>query len=162
MATVGAYSFLDVNAAIVGPGGSFSIGSGAGAAEEGISVAMTEDKNTMVTGADGTPMHSLHASKSGTVTVRLLKTSPTNAKLSMMYSMQTASAAAHGLNTITIANPISGDSITCVMCAFKKFPDNAYAKEAGHYEWVFDAGIIDTSLGGGLLANLASLIGGAL
>jgi len=162
MPTVGAYSFLDVQAAITGPGGSFNLGSGSGAAEEGIKVSMAEDKNTLTVGADGTPMHSLHGGKHGTVTVQLLKTSPTNAKLSTMYNMQTTSAAAHGMNVITISNPISGDSITCVMCAFKKHPDTAYAKEGGNVEWVFDAGIIDTSLGGGLLANLASLIGGAL
>ncbi len=35
-------------------------------------------KNTMTIGADGEVMHSLHADKSGTVTVNLLKTSPTN------------------------------------------------------------------------------------
>ena len=32
------YSFLDVKASLVGPGGSISLGSGSGNAEEGISV----------------------------------------------------------------------------------------------------------------------------
>jgi hypothetical protein len=36
---------------------------------------MTEAKNTMTVGADGEVMHSLHAGKSGTITVTLLKTS---------------------------------------------------------------------------------------
>ncbi|MDI8107039.1 PfkB family carbohydrate kinase, partial [Salmonella enterica subsp. enterica serovar Anatum] len=39
-------------------------------------------------GADGEVMHSLHADKSGTVTVNLLKTSPTNKKLSLAYNAQ--------------------------------------------------------------------------
>jgi hypothetical protein len=43
---------------------------------------MTEAKNTMTVGADGEVMHSLHAGKSGTITVTLLKTSPVNKKLS--------------------------------------------------------------------------------
>lgn len=150
---MGTYSFLDVQASILGPGGSFSLGNGAGVAEEGITTAMGEDKNTMVTGADGTPMHSLHASKSGTVTVRLLKTSPTNAKLNSMYNLQTTTAAAHGLNVIVITNPVNGDVITCTMCAFKKHPDQVQAKDANTNEWVFDAGYIDTSLGGSLLAG---------
>ena len=149
---MGAYSFLDVQANIVGPGGAFAMGSGAGVADEGITTAMAGDKNTMVTGADGTPMHSLHADKSGTVTVRLLKTSPTNAKLNSMYNLQTTSAAAHGINTIVITNPVNGDTITCAMCAFKKHPDQVQAKDANVNEWVFDAGYIDTSLGGSLLA----------
>lgn len=157
---MGSYSFFDVQASIVGPGGSFNLGSGAGVADEGISITMSEDKNTMTTGADGGVMHSLHAGKSGQVTVRLLKTSPTNAKLSTMYALQTTSAATHGINTITISNPVTGDSITCTLCAFKKFPDNTYAKEGNTNEWVFDAGIIDTSLGGGLLANLLSFAAG--
>lgn len=152
---MGAYSFLDVQATIVGPGGSFGLGSGAGAAEEGITTAMAEDKNTVTTGADGTIMHSLHGGKTGTVTVRLLKTSPTNAKLNQMYNLQTISAAAHGLNTIVIQNPVNGDVITCTQCAFKKHPDQVQAKVGNTNEWVFD-GIIDTSLGGSLLAAAAA------
>ena len=67
------YSFLDFSASIVGPGGAFDLGYGSGNAEEGVTVAMLEAKNTMTIGADGTPMHSLHAGKSGTITVTLLK-----------------------------------------------------------------------------------------
>lgn len=155
-----AYSFLDVQAAIIGPGGSFSLGSDSGAAKEGISVSMLEEKNTMVVGADGTPMHSLRASKAGRITVRLLKTSPVNSKLSAMYSLQTLSSAAHGTNVITLKNNQSGDSITALQCAFSKLPDLSYAEESGINEWVFDAGIIDTTLGGGLAVNLASLSAG--
>lgn len=152
---MGAYSFLDVKATIVGPGGSFSIGAGSGNAEEGITTAYAEDKNTVTTGADGTIMHSLHATKTGVVTVRLLKTSPTNAKLNQMYNLQTTTAAAHGLNTIVIQNPVNGDVITCTQCAFKKHPDQVQAKDGNINEWTFD-GVIDTSLGGTLLAAAAS------
>src|ERR1019366_1581823 len=94
------YSFLDCNASIVGPGGGFSLGQGAGVSEEGISTAATENINAMHIGADGMGMHSLHADKSGKVTVRLLKTSPTNQLLSAMYAFQTASGSAHGQNKI--------------------------------------------------------------
>lgn len=150
------YSFLDVQATIVGPGGAFSLGSGAGVADGGIAISMTGDKNKVIVGADGRGMHSLLPGKSGTVTVSLLKTSPVNAKLSTMYALQTASSAAHGLNTIIISNPVSGDSITCLECAFRKMPNIAYGSEVGTVDWVFDAITIDISLGGGLAANLAS------
>jgi len=142
-----AYSFLDVQATITGPGGSFNLGNGAGAAEEGIDIEMTEDKNNMTVGADGTPMHSLHAGKSGTVTVRLLKTSPVNAQLQAMYDLQSTSSALWGNNIITINNTASGDNDGCRAVAFKKQPKNAYAKDGGTNEWQFDAGYIDQILG---------------
>lgn len=156
---MGTYAFRDVQASIVGPGGSFQLGGdGAANSEEGVSVAMTEEKNTMTIGADGEGMHSLHSGKSGKLTVRLLKTSPINAKLSTMYNAQTVSSAAHGLNTISIRNPISGDSITATEVAFAKHPDIQYAKEGGMVEWEFQAIKVDLSLGGGLLANLATFL----
>jgi hypothetical protein len=64
------------------------LGYGSANAEEGITVTMTEAKNTMTIGADGEVMHSLHAGKSGTITVTLLKTSPVNKKLSLMYNAE--------------------------------------------------------------------------
>lgn len=141
------YSFLDVVAAMVGPGGAVNLGQGAGVAEEGISIDASDAIDTMTIGADGTPMHSLHANKSGTVTIRLLKTSPVNAKLMQMYSFQTASGSNHGQNTISISNTATQDSITCQQVAFQKAPTISYTKEGGLNEWVFNAGIIDRSLG---------------
>lgn len=142
------FSFLDTHCAISGPGGVVNLGQGAAVSEEGIDIEAMEDINTMTIGADGTPMHSLHANKSGHVTVRLLKTSNVNQQLSLMYSLQTQSSASHGQNTITLANTKSGDTITCQAVAFKKAPALKYGKEAGFNEWTFDAGIIDRTLGG--------------
>jgi Protein of unknown function (DUF3277) len=151
MAGITTYSFLDVQAAITGPGGAFSIGAGSGNAEEGITIAPTEDVDTMTIGADGTPMHSLHASKGGRVVVRLQKTSPTNALLSQMLALQRSSGALHGQNTITITNTATGDNITCQLCAFGKQPEIKYGKEGGFNEWEFLCGIVDQQLGGGVL-----------
>lgn len=69
------YSFMDVTATLTGPTGSIDLGYGSASSEEGIVVAMGGPKNTMTIGADGEVMHSLHADKSGTITVNLLKTS---------------------------------------------------------------------------------------
>lgn len=151
------YSFLDVHASIVGPGGSFSLGSGSANAEEGIDVDMIEDKDTLTIGADGTPMHSLHAGKGANVIIRLLKTSPVNAQLSQLYNIQTLSSATHGQNVISISNLASGDSIVAQAVAFKKQPKVTYAKEGGMMEWEFSAGIVDESLGTALLGNLVNI-----
>lgn len=140
------YSFLDVNATLVGPTGTVNLGNGAATSEEGISIDMAGDKNTMLIGADGEGMHSLHADKSGTVTVRLLKTSPTNAILQAMYDAQTASSALHGQNLITVSN-VAGDVTTARSCAFKRKPAISYRKDGDILEWVWDSIKIDTILG---------------
>ncbi len=141
------YSFQDVQATLVGPTGVINLGYGAAVADEGISIDMAGDKNTMLIGADGEGMHSLHADKSGTVTVRLLQTSPTNAKLQAMYDAQTLSSALHGQNLISVTNPASGDVTTARSCAFKKKPSVNYRKDGSIIEWVFDSIKIDTILG---------------
>lgn len=143
----GAYSFFDVNASIDGPGGNFTLKGGN--AEEGISIEPSGDINTMTGGADGAVMHSLSAQTSGTVTVRLLKTSPINAQLMTMAKFQRASAARHGQNTIVVRDSTRGDIVTCTQVAFKKIPALTYAKEGGLVEWAFDAGSIDQNLGTG-------------
>ena len=144
------YSFLDVVASIAGAGGSINLASGAGSAEEGITIEAAEDKNIMTIGADGAGMHSLVANEASTVTVRLLKTSPVNAMLGQMYNQQTRSSTLHGSNVITIRDISRGDTITLTSVAFKKRPAINYAKEGGTMEWTFDAIYTDTVLGTGI------------
>jgi Protein of unknown function (DUF3277) len=144
-----AYSFLDVKASIVGPGGAFSIGSDSGAAEGGITIEMVEDKDTMVIGADGSPMHSLHAGQGGRVTIRLLKVSAVNFLLSALYDFQSASSATWGLNTIVISDISRGDVVTCMQCAFSRQPNNTWAKDGNVLEWPFTAGRVFELLGAG-------------
>lgn len=141
------YSFIDVSASLTGPTGSIDLGYGSANSEEGITVAMAEAKNTMTIGADGEVMHSLHAGKSGTITVTLLKTSPVNKKLSLMYNAQSQSSATWGNNVIVIRNKVSGDITTARSCAFQKQPDHANAKVGNTVSWVFDAGKVDQQLG---------------
>ncbi|HEE3816806.1 TPA: DUF3277 family protein [Klebsiella pneumoniae] len=141
------YSFIDVSASLTGPTGSIDLGYGSANSEEGITVVMAEAKNTMTVGADGEVMHSLHAGKSGTITVTLLKTSPVNKKLSLMYNAQSQSSATWGNNVIVVRNKDSGDISTARSCAFQKQPDHANAKVGNTVSWVFDCGKIDQLLG---------------
>ena len=141
------YSFLDVNCSLVGPGGAVNLGQGAAASEEGITIEPNEDIGSLTIGADGTPMHNLHANKSGSVTVRLLKTSPVNQKLSALYALQTAASSSHGQNTISLVNNATGDAVTCRSVGFKRAPTLTYAIDGGMNEWTFNAGIIDRALG---------------
>jgi len=147
---MGVYSFLDVQASITGPGGSFSIGSDAGAAEEGITTAFAGEKNTMTKGAGGDGMHSLHASNAGKITLRYLKTSPVNAQLSQMYNFQKSSSGNWGQNIIKVSNTVRGDVITGNQCAFTKHPDLTYATEGGTIEWEFDVIQLAELIGAGV------------
>jgi hypothetical protein len=142
-----AYSFMDVVATLVGPGGVISLGNGAGVAEEGITIEQAEDKDTMVVGADGTPMHSLHAGRHGTATVRLLKTSPQNALLQAMYDFQQLSSALWGQNVLVVSHVASGDTTSCRSLAFRRAPTLTYAKDAAMNEWAFNVGYIDRVMG---------------
>lgn len=131
------YSFVDVVAAITGPGGAFSIGSGSGNSEEGISIDNVEEKNAAVAGADGQIMHSLRASNLAKITVRLLKTSPVNALLANLYNFQKSSSGFWGQNNITVNNVITGDFENISIAAFNKPPPNQYAKDGTMMEWEF-------------------------
>lgn len=142
------YSFLDVAASITGPGGSFPLAAGAGAAEEGITIEMLEDKDDMKVGADGQIMHSLRASKAARVTVRLLKTSPVNAQLSLMYNLQAQSSGLWGNNVIVVSDVARGDQISSAQLAFARQPTVVYAKDGNVNEWAF-LGAVDELLGSG-------------
>lgn len=142
-----AYSFIDVVATLAGPGGAFNLGAGAAVAEEGITIEMTGERGKMTLGADGEGMHTLYANKSGTVTVRLIKTSPVNAQLMALYDVQTTDSALYGQNVITITQTKSGDVIGCRGCAFKKMPALNYKKDDELVEWTFNALKIDAILG---------------
>lgn len=144
-----AYAFANTNASIVGPNGAFDFGMNAGNSEGGITVSFVENKNTMTIGADGSVMHSLHSGKGAIMTVRLLKTSPTNALFEAMYNLDVAGGSGHGANTITIRDTVRGDIITGQQCAYAKFPDVTYAKDGGEMSWAFDCGIVDIDLGAG-------------
>lgn len=141
------YSFLDTLATIAGPGGLANLGAGAAVAEEGITIEPTEDKNIMTIGADGQGQHSLVASNACTVTVRLLKTSPVNALLGIMYDLQSSSAALWGQNVFNIANTGLGDVTLVQSAAFKKKPTITYAKEGGFMDWTFDGIAANTVFG---------------
>jgi hypothetical protein len=144
----GAYSFLDVLAAMVGPGGSYDV-AGMGLAEEAIIIAAEADKDVLTIGAGGAGMHSLRSSKAGRVTIRLLKTGLGNALLSQSYAFQSASSQNWGQNQLTISNPVSLDNITCLNGAFVKHADVTYGAVGGLMEWTFAFTQIDRIMGNG-------------
>lgn len=145
---MGVYSFLNVHASIVGPGGNLSLGSDAGAAEEGITVSMVEEKGDTKVGAGGQIMQSLRASNLGRITVRLLKTSPVNAQLSAMYNLQKSLSSLWGNNVIVVSDTVRGDVVSATTVSFTKQPDLVYGKDGNMNEWIFQ-GNVEEQLGTG-------------
>lgn len=143
------YSFLNVQASLVGPGGNVNLGAGAGVSEEGITISMTEDKGDTKTGAGGELMQTLRASNLGRMSVRLLKTSPTNAVLSAMYNLQRTNAGLWGQNVIRVADVQRGDVSIGTQMAFTKQPDIVYGKDGNMNEWTFVGSIDEIDLGTG-------------
>jgi Protein of unknown function (DUF3277) len=142
------YSFLNVVCTLTGPGAlALNLGAGAAVAEEGITVEAVEDKNVMTIGADGQGQHSLVASDARHLTVRLFKTSPTNAVLQALFDAQSVSSALWGQNVITLRDTGRGDFLVFQSVAFKKQVPLTYAKEAGLNEWEFDAIVGNAILG---------------
>ena len=123
------------------------LGFGSAVTKEGITVTTVGSRNVMTPGADGEVMHSLKADKSGTVTVRLLYTSPVNATLQTMFNAQSLSSSAWGNNVITIRNKGNNEIIMCRSAAFQKLPDRVFSEEGQMVEWVFDCGKIDVITG---------------
>lgn len=141
------YAFQNITATLAGDGVSVDLGYGAGVSGEGITVSPSGDRNTMSIGADGSSMHSLHADRSGTVTVRLQKTSPVNAVLQTAMNYQMNAPASHGNNILVIRDHVTGDHISASSVAFKGPPTITYAVEGGGNEWTFHCGRIDQVLG---------------
>lgn len=165
----GTYAFADVYATISGPGGNVSLngyntaiiaGPDTASAEEGITVALGEETNTQTIGADGSVMNSLHSSRAGTATIRLLKISPINKMLLEMYNYQRLSSARWAHNTIEIHDVGRGDHYTLLGCAFVRFPTNSYAKVGGVIEWEFHVSLTNPLMGAGHVFTQSTAVGG--
>lgn len=148
MAVPTAYSFLNVQGSLIGPGGNVNVGAGSGSSEEGVTVSMVEEKGDYKVGADGQIMQSLRASNLGHISVRLLKTSPTNSLLMGMYNAQKTNAGLWGQNVLRFSDVQRGDVILGTQMAFTKLPDLVYAKDGNMNEWTF-VGNVETILGTG-------------
>jgi Protein of unknown function (DUF3277) len=146
----GAYSFMDVEAILTGPHADGLVlgGPQSASAEEGITITFGEETNTQTIGADGSVMNSLHASRAGTATFRLLKTSPQNKALMEVYNFQRLQSNRWGRNHITVQDISRGDLYTLDGCAFVRVPTNSYAKIGNTIEWEFHVSLIDPRLGG--------------
>ena len=140
------YSFQDVVAAInIGDGKVINVSPG-GVAEEGITFERNEDANTMLVGTEGEVLHCLHSGTSGTVRLRLLKTSGKNGELMNALNEQQAQGAKWGRNLISLEDKARGDKVVATEVAFAGKPVIVFAKIGAIMEWAFHAGRITAVL----------------
>jgi hypothetical protein len=111
-----------------------------------VTVSRDEQAFTKVTGADGTTSRSKSANKSGTITITLKQTSPSNDVLSGFMIADEQSN--EGVVPVLIKDT-SGRTIHSVSAAWvQQMPDNEFGKEISEREWVMDCARIDSFVGG--------------
>jgi hypothetical protein len=110
---------------------------------------MATEKTTTTSGADGSIMQALHANNTGTVTFRLLKTSPVNFSLSALYNAQRLFPNLWGQNVIRVMDINRGDVILGSQMAFVKHSDIGYDVNGNINEWAF-RGLVIMELGQGV------------
>ena len=135
-----AYSFLDVDAVLVGaPFGHIDLGSGNANSEEGLEWSYDKPRTSKVIGADSNGMIVVNADRSGTIRVRLLETSPANAKLTAAMNAVGFSTSLHGQAVLTIRNRANETMVVASEVSFADVPGDVFGAEPGVKEWVFNA-----------------------
>ena len=111
-----------------------------------VSVARDEQAFTKVTGADGTTSRAKSANRSGSITLTLSQTSPSNDVLSALAVADEETGA--GVVPVLIKDG-SGRSVHATDAAWvQKMPDAEDGKEITDREWVLDCARITNFIGG--------------
>jgi len=149
---VAAYSFRDCLITFSGPAGTIRLGAGQGpaigVADEGITIERAEDRNTLLVGINGETLNLVHAGNTGTVRLRLLKTSLANGQLIDVYNDQKTRGSNWGtdMQHITVEDLARKDKIVAGSLAFAGEPAVTFGKVGGVNEWTFHAGRIQMFL----------------
>lgn len=144
--SVSTYSFAQVTATLVYQFNGVPVTillSENGVGEDGIKIESALDTNSMKNGADGSVQHSLRLARPGKMTIQVMRNNSLNNQLALAFNSTTATAASHGLMSVTILDSVSGESTRCIGVAFKKLPDNIYKQDAEPISWEFDVGNVE-------------------
>lgn len=128
------YSFEDVTCSFQHPGvgAASSTGQGLGS----ISVAMTTEKTTHDTAADGVVMVSKLAGKNGTISISLQQTSELHKYLVKWYNyIDIAKASEWAAMVLTIQSNYLGETTTCTGVSPQKLADRPYQAQGQHVTW---------------------------
>lgn len=111
-----------------------------------VTAERTSDTYTKSTGADGRTTRVKQNDKSGSITITLQQTSPSNNHLSAIMVLDESSG--EGIVPVTIKDILSSSLIASSYAWVKKPPASPYAKENSNREWVFDCAVLEMFIGG--------------
>lgn len=111
-----------------------------------VNIERDEQAYTKVTGADGSTSRSKSANRSGTITITLKQTSPSNDVLTgFMVADEQGDA---GVVPVLVKDN-SGRTLHAASAAWvQKSPSQDFAKEISNREWVMDCARLDQFIGG--------------
>ena len=107
-----------------------------------IKAARNEDGFMLTVGTDGSAARTKNANKSGTFTVRLKPSSPTNTLLQAAASLDELAGAATDPFFVKDSSSLAANA-HARNAWIKKVPDWERAKELGEVEWVFETDSIE-------------------
>lgn len=111
-----------------------------------VTAERSSDTYTKSTGADGRTTRVKQNDKSGTITITLQQSSPSNNFLSSIMTLD--ETAGEGIVPVTIKDILSSSLISTGYAWVKKPPATPYAKENSNREWVLDCAVLEMFIGG--------------
>lgn len=113
-----------------------------------IKISSAADSFKMKVGGRGDVARSKTRNKSGSVTFRLMASSPFNAILSAIHNNDVAKPNGAGVSSLQVADK-NGASLDFARKAWiRKIPDQDYADEDQPVEWVIDCAQLERLIGG--------------
>lgn len=111
-----------------------------------VDVARNEDAFTTTVGSGGAVVRNANANKTGTVTIHLLRESPTNSRFSSYLGIDEATGLGYGAIQV---KDLNGTVLAHAEEAWiKKVPDIGFAKETKPQAWVFECASLEVTLAG--------------
>ena len=111
-----------------------------------IAVSRNNDSFMLMVGSDGEAARAANADRSGTVTLTLMQTSPSNDDLSAL--LNTDELTNTGTGALFIKDASGRTLVSAVEAWIRKPADAEFARELGGREWTFETGDLSIFNGG--------------
>jgi hypothetical protein len=117
-----------------------------GFAEDIYAASRNEDAFNLRVGATGRAARAQNANNSGRVTITLLQTSPSNARLAAQHALDQATG--NGTGVLSIKDLSGADRVFAQEAWIVKHPDMENNNEVGQREWILESGNLVMTAGG--------------
>ena len=111
-----------------------------------VSAEKAGDAFAMKSGADGFVTRVAQNHPEGSITIKLMQSSPANAVLQTLY--QADEATGQAAFPVTVKDLFGGDLVTTSQAWFRKIPNFSKGRDIGENEWVLDCADLTIIHGG--------------